>query len=137
MASRKTVLLAEDEPNIVESLNFLLQKAGFEVNVVTDGRQALEQAFNQKPDMLVLDVVLPEIDGYEVLRRLRADQRTQGLPILMLTAKSQSEDRESALKYGADAFMTKPFANAEFTAAVRQLSRADDRDPLSKSDKNI
>lgn len=127
MTAAKRVLLAEDEPNIVESLTFLLERAGFEVSVASDGRQALGAALESPPDVLVLDVMLPELDGYEVLRQLRADGRAAGLPVLMLTAKGQREDRETALECGADMFMTKPFANAEITAAVVQLaSRSDD-----------
>ena len=118
----KRVLLAEDEPNIVESLTFLLERAGFEVGVETDGRQALESVLANVPDVLVLDVMLPELDGYEILRRLRADQRAESLPVLMLTAKGQREDRETALECGADLFITKPFANAELVAAVERLA---------------
>ncbi len=121
------VLLAEDEPNIVESLTFLLERAGFEVAVETDGRQALDAALGHVPDVLILDVMLPELDGYEVLRQLRSDPRTGKLPVIMLTAKGQREDRETALQCGADLFITKPFANAEIIAAVKQLAlgRAD------------
>ncbi len=118
----KRVLLAEDEPNIVESLTFLIDKAGFDVTVKTDGRQALHAAFDDLPDVLILDVMLPEIDGYEVLRQLRADSRTEQLPVVMLTAKGQREDRETALQYGADLFITKPFANDEIIEAVNQLA---------------
>ena len=118
----KTVLLAEDEPNIVESLTFLLERAGFQIKVANDGRQALNTALEQLPAVLVLDLMLPELDGYEVLRRLRADPRGEKLPVLMLTAKGQRIDRETALECGADLFMTKPFANSEITAAVVELA---------------
>ena len=118
----KRVLVAEDEPNIVESLTFLLERAGFEVSVETGGRQALDAVREQMPDVLVLDVMLPEMDGYEILRQLRADRRAEALPVLMLTAKGQREDRETALECGADLFMTKPFANADIVAAVERLA---------------
>lgn len=118
----KRVLVAEDEPNIVESLTFLLERAGFVVSVKTDGRQALEAALSDEPDVLILDVMLPALDGYEVLRQIRSDRRSENLPVLMLTAKGQQEDRETALECGADIFMTKPFANAEIIAAVEQLA---------------
>ena len=118
----KTVLLAEDEPNIVESITFLLERAGFDVIVATDGRQALDMALSHSPNVMVLDLMLPEIDGYEVLRRLRADPQGENLPVLMLTAKGQRIDRETALECGANLFMTKPFANAEITAAVVKLA---------------
>ncbi|MEQ9643229.1 MAG: response regulator [Alphaproteobacteria bacterium] len=118
----KRVLIAEDEPNIVESLTFLLERAGFDVTVETDGKQALRAALEGLPDVLVLDVMLPELDGYEILRRLRADPKASGLPVLILTAKGQREDRETALDSGADLFITKPFANAEVVAAVEKLA---------------
>ena len=118
----KRILVAEDEPNIVESLTFLLERAGFSVSVKTDGHQTLVAALQDNPDVLILDVMLPGIDGYEVLRRLRADRRCEKLPVLMLTAKGQREDRETALECGADVFMTKPFSNAEIVSAVEQLA---------------
>ena len=118
----KRVLLAEDEPNIAESITFLLERAGFEVTVENDGRGALEAVMADSPDVLVLDVMLPGLDGYEILRTLRADRDCESLPVLMLTAKGQREDREMALKCGADLFITKPFSNAEIVAAVRKLA---------------
>tara|TARA_B100000427_G_scaffold173986_1_gene144536 strand:- start:220 stop:597 length:378 start_codon:yes stop_codon:yes gene_type:complete len=118
----KRVLLAEDEPNIVESLTFILERSGFQVGVTTTGRQALAEATTETPDILILDVMLPEMDGYEVLRQLRADERTKTLPVLMLTAKGQREDRETAIACGADLFITKPFVNSELIAAVQQLA---------------
>jgi DNA-binding response OmpR family regulator len=116
------ILLAEDEANILTSLTFLLERAGYIVSVETEGPKALETAILTTPDVLVLDVMLPEMDGYEILRRLRATPATQKLPVLMLTAKGQREDRETALKYGADLFITKPFANAEIIKAIGQLA---------------
>ena len=118
----KRVLRAEDEPNIVESLTFLLERAGFKVEVQSDGRQVVSAAKADTPDVLILDVMLPGLDGYEILRQLRADQRSESLPVLMLTAKGQREDRETALEHGADLFMTKPFANSEIVAAVKELA---------------
>ena len=118
----KRVLLAEDEANIAESISFLLQRAGFEVTVESDGRRALDAVMAETPDVLVLDVMLPGLDGYEILRKLRADPRGETLPVLMLTAKGQREDREMALKCGANLFITKPFSNAEIVSAVRKLA---------------
>ncbi|MEM6487499.1 MAG: response regulator [Pseudomonadota bacterium] len=115
------VLLAEDEPSIVASLSFLLGRAGFAVDVETNGERVVERAIAAPPALLVLDVMLPGIDGFEALRRLRASARCLTLPIVMLTAKGQREDRETALRLGADAFISKPFANAEVVDAVRRL----------------
>lgn len=118
----KQVLLAEDEPNIVESLRFLLGRAGFDVVACEDGRSALETALDARPDVMVLDVMLPEMDGFEVLRQLRADRHAGNVPVLMLTAKGQREDRERAMRAGADMFITKPFANSDLVSAVEQLA---------------
>ena len=118
----KRVLLAEDELNIVESLSYLLERAGYEISVETDGRDALQTALSDTPDVLVLDVMLPGLDGYEILRQLRTDERTKDLPILMLTAKGQAEDRQTAFDLGADMFITKPFSNTDITDAVNALS---------------
>ena len=119
----KRVLLAEDEPNIVVSLTFLLERAGFEVESHSNGDDALQAATASPPDVMVLDVMMPGLDGFEVLRRLRADDDDDvRLPVLMLTAKGQREDRETALKLGADRFITKPFSNADVVAAVQELA---------------
>lgn len=116
------VLLAEDEPNIVESLTFLLERAGFDVACEMNGQRALEAALTTLPDVMILDVMLPGLDGLEILRRLRADARGQSLPVLILTAKGQREDREQALNSGANLFIAKPFSNSEVIAAVIELA---------------
>jgi DNA-binding response OmpR family regulator len=121
----RRVLLAEDEPNIVESLTFLLERSGFEVVSETDGARALASVQADPPDVLVLDVMLPSLDGLEILRSLRADPRCAHVPVLMLTAKGQREDRENALSNGANMFVTKPFSNAELIAAVKELAGGD------------
>ena len=120
----KRVILAEDEPNIVESLRFLLARAGFEVGVCESSQRALDTVLADPPDVLVLDVMLPELDGLEVLRQMRAHDRGQSVPVLMLTAKGQREDRERAIEAGANLFITKPFSNAELVAAVEELAAA-------------
>jgi len=116
------VLLAEDEPNIVESLTFLLRREGFEVEVHLNGAEALSAALAAPPDVVILDVMLPQLDGFEILRRLRSDTRSENLPVIILTAKGQREDRETALVEGADRFITKPFSNAELVDAVKGLA---------------
>lgn len=118
----KRVLLAEDEPNIVETLRFLLGRAGFRVDVCENGREALQSALSAPPDVLVLDMMLPEMSGLDILRNLRKDQACAAMPILMLTAKGQREDRERAIEAGVDVFLTKPFANADLVAAVQELA---------------
>ena len=118
----KRVLVAEDEPNIAESLSFLLTRAGFDVAVESDGTAALAALEAAPPDVLVLDVMLPGVDGYEILRHVRADDTLRALPVVMLTAKSQPEDRRTALDAGADLFVTKPFSNADIVTAVERLT---------------
>lgn len=118
----RRVLIVEDEPHIVESLSFLLAREGFDVASLSDGAAAFEALAKSRPDVLVLDVMLPGMNGFDLLRRLRATPDLVDLPVLMLTAKGQRRDREIAESAGADRFMTKPFSNAEVVAAVVELS---------------
>ena len=119
---QKRVLLVEDEPNIVISLRYLLTRAGFTVDVEEIGSRALAAALDNPPDVAILDIMLPEMNGFEILEALRADPRGARLPVLMLTAKGQREDRERAIRAGADRFVTKPFSNADLVAAVHDLA---------------
>lgn len=116
------ILLAEDEASIVASLTFLLGRAGFAVEVEPNGERAVGRALAMPPAVMLLDVMLPGIDGFEALRRLRAEPVTRALPVVMLTAKGQREDRERAMACGADLFISKPFGNAELVEAVRMLA---------------
>ena len=115
------VLIAEDEPGILDSLDFILKRAGWSVRSVTDGEAALEMASLQKPRVMVLDVMLPKRSGFEVLKQLRADAATRDMPILILTAKGQKQDKVQAEELGASAFITKPYANAHVVEVVGQL----------------
>ena len=117
----KRVLLIEDEPNIIEAIRYVLQRDGFAVDTHSDGKSALEAILDRRPDVLILDVMLPNRSGYDILRDLRSQDGTADLPVLMLTARGQKKDREMAELYGASRFMTKPFSNAEMLAAVREL----------------
>jgi two-component system, OmpR family, response regulator len=115
------VLIAEDEPSILESLDFILRRAGWSIDSVTDGEAVLDRVRRNRPRVLVLDVMLPRRSGFDVLKLLRADADTQDLPVLILTAKGQQQDRRIAEDLGADAFVTKPYSNAEVVDAVRNL----------------
>jgi two-component system OmpR family response regulator len=115
------ILIAEDEPSILESLDFILRRAGWTISSVTDGDAALEAVRRLKPRLVVLDVMLPKRSGFDVLKQIRANVETQALPVLILTAKGQQQDRRIAEQLGADVFVTKPYANAEVVGAVRQL----------------
>ncbi len=118
--SRK-VLLIEDEPNIIEAIRFLLSRDGWSVHTHANGADAIEEVARINPDLLVLDMMLPGRSGMDILRDLRADPATDSLPVLMLTARGQSRDRDMAEKAGVSRFMTKPFSNAEVLDAVREL----------------
>ncbi|MGR3659649.1 MAG: response regulator transcription factor [Paracoccaceae bacterium] len=117
----KRVLLIEDEPNIIEAIRYILSRDGFAVDTHSDGSTALQAIAAKAPDMVILDVMLPNKSGFEILRELRSDAATEGLPVLMLTARGQKKDREMAERFGASQFMTKPFSNSEMLESVRTL----------------
>ncbi|KAA0218827.1 MAG: response regulator [Lautropia sp.] len=121
MATR--VLIAEDEPNIVESLSFVLGREGFEVSAALDGQSALERLRTDPPDLMILDVMLPRVNGFEVLKQAKADPALRSIPVIVLTAKGQVHDRRMAEELGVDGFMTKPFSNREIVEQVRRLVR--------------
>ena len=115
------VLLIEDEPNIIEAMRFLLVRDGWTVDTHSDGTDAVDVARAAQPDLGVLDMMLPGKSGMDILRELREIAEFANLPVLMLTARGQSRDREMAEKAGVSRFMTKPFSNAEVLTAVRDL----------------
>jgi DNA-binding response OmpR family regulator len=116
------ILIVEDEPNIVESLSFILRRAGFDVETATDGAQALDRVRRQPFSALVLDIMLPGMNGFDVLKAIRADRALAALPVIVLTAKGQADDRRTAEAMGASAFITKPFSNAEVVKHVSRLA---------------
>ena len=115
------ILLVEDEGNILEAITFILSRAGWEVQGHGNGATALDAVRRVTPDLVVLDVMLPGRSGLEILRDLRADAATADLPVLMLTARGQAKDRETALELGATAYLTKPFSNADLVATIDRL----------------
>lgn len=117
----RRVLLIEDEPNIVEAIRFLLMRDGWQVDAHSDGADAIDVIVAAKPDLVILDVMLPGKSGMDVLRGLREIEEMRDLPVLMLTARGQSRDRDMAERAGVSRFMTKPFSNAEVLTAVRDL----------------
>jgi len=116
-----SVLLIEDEPNIIEAIRFILSRDGWRVDTHSDGLTALDAVRARRPDLVVLDVMLPNRSGYDILHDLREDPEFKELPVLMLTARGQKKDRELAEKLGASRFMTKPFSNGEVLETVRTL----------------
>lgn len=116
------VLLIEDERNIVEAISFILSREGWRVDTHANGVDATDAVKRAHPDVIVLDVMLPGKSGHEILREIKADPDICDVPVLMLTARGQSRDREMAEAAGVSRFMTKPFANADVVAAIRDLS---------------
>lgn len=115
------VLVVDDEPNIVLSLEFLMQQAGFDVITAGDGEQALARVAEQAPDLILLDISLPGISGFDVLEQLRADPIHARLPIIMLTAHGREVEREKGMALGADDYVTKPFSTQALVDKVQAL----------------
>ncbi len=121
--SSKTILVVDDEANIRDLARLYLEKEGFQVMIATNGRQALEQVRRDEPALVVLDLMLPELDGWEVCRRIRSNSN---LPIIMLTARDDDVDKIVGLELGADDYLTKPFNPRELVARVRAVLRRSD-----------
>lgn len=115
------VLVVDDEPNILLSLEFLMQRAGFEVMTAEDGENALERVAEDMPDILLLDISLPGISGFDVLEQLRRDPAHARLPIIMLTAHGREVEREKGMALGADDYITKPFSTQTLVEKVQAL----------------
>ena len=119
-----SILIVEDEPNIVESLSFLLEREGYAVSAVADGDTALRILRQAPPGLLILDVMLPGRNGFEILKAIRANGSLASLPVVVLTAKGQEKDRRTALDLGANAFITKPFSNQDLVDQINRISTA-------------
>ncbi len=117
-----SVLIAEDEPHIVESLSFVLELEGYAVRAALDGEAALRELRSSAPDLLILDLMLPRLNGFEVLKTAKADPTLRQIPVIVLTAKGQAQDRRMVEEIGAEGFMTKPFSNREIVQRVRELA---------------
>ncbi len=118
------VLIAEDEPHIIESLSFVLGREGFDVSAVLDGESVIEHLRSERPNVVILDVMLPQLNGFEVLKRIKSDPSLAAIPVIILTAKGQAQDRRMAEEIGVDGFMTKPFSNRDIVDEVRRLTQA-------------
>jgi DNA-binding response OmpR family regulator len=117
----KRVLVVDDEPNIVMSLRFLMEREGFEVEVAPTGEAALEALGQAPADLVLLDVMMPKLDGFEVCQRIRGNPVWAGTKIVMLTAKGREVERDKGLALGADEYVTKPFSTRELVARVKQI----------------
>ncbi len=120
----RTILVVDDEPNIVLSLEFIMKQAGFEVRVARDGNEAIEAFEASIPDLVLLDVMMPNRDGYDVCQTIRANPAWQDVHIIMLTAKGRDIEREKGMALGADEYITKPFSTRQVIARVEQFFEA-------------
>ena len=120
-AVKPRILVVDDEPDIIELVEFNLKQAGYAVITAEDGAEALKKARTQTPDLIILDVMLPEMDGFEICKTLRLDPVTAKLPIIMLTAKAAEIDRVLGLELGADDYLTKPFSPRELLLRVKKI----------------
>ena len=119
--AQPVVLAADDDDDILELVTFRLERSGFTVLQAHDGEQALELAQAARPDLAVLDVMMPKLDGFEVTRRLRADERTRRIPVILLTARAQDADVQQGFEAGADDYLRKPFSPQELRARVQAI----------------
>lgn len=119
--AKPRVLIVEDEPHIVLSLEFLLQRAGYETAAATDGVEGLDLVRRLHPDVVLLDIMLPRRNGYEVCQAIKADPGLRAIPVIMLSAKGQEVEVLKGLELGAASYVTKPFGNADILEAVRAV----------------
>jgi len=132
------VLIVEDEPPLVELLSYNLEKAGFQIHIARDGEEAVLAVEERKPDLILLDWMLPYVSGIEICRRIRRNPETRNVPIIILTARGEEDDRIRGLEAGADDYVVKPFSPSELVARVRAVLRrtrpAFDKDSLTYGD---
>jgi two-component system alkaline phosphatase synthesis response regulator PhoP len=128
---KNTILIVEDEKDIVKMLEYNLKKEGFKVLSVRNGEDAIDAAKSEHPELIILDLMLPGIDGLEVCKTLKGDAKTASIPVIMLTAKSQESDKVVGLELGADDYVTKPFSPRELIARIKAvLRRGKEKDKL-------
>ena len=128
MADKKKILAVDDERHIVRLVQVNLERAGYEVVTAFDGKEALEKVEAENPDLVVLDVMMPYMDGFEVLQNLRKNQATRDLPVIMLTAKAQDADVFRGWQSGVDCYLTKPFNPMELLSFVKRIFTAQQED---------
>ena len=124
---KNRILLVEDEESLLKLESILLSSKGYSVTGVMDGRSALEEINARKPDLVVLDIMLPELDGFEVCKRIKENPETADIPVVMLTAKKNSQDYARGMQVGADAYVTKPFKSAQVIELIEGLLRNSSR----------
>ena len=117
----KRILIADDEPNIVVSLEFLMKQRGYDIRVVSNGAEALEAIGEFRPDLILLDVMMPRVSGYDVCQKVRENPEWQGIKIIMLSAKGRDVEVTKGIAIGADAYVTKPFSTRDLIAKVGEM----------------
>ena len=121
MSEQRDVMIVDDDPHVVKSLSFVLNKEGFNIRITSDGEEALAKIRESKPSLMLLDVMMPKKNGYEVCQEVKGDPDLSDIYIIMLTAKGQEADRDEGLNMGADEFMTKPFSPMKIVERVREI----------------
>jgi len=129
--TRERILVVDDEPDILSILVYQLSREGYRVSTAVNGRSAIDTAIEEGPDLVVLDLMLPELDGYEVLEHLRQNDSTKEIPVILLTARSAEEERLRGFERGADDYVTKPFSPRELVARVKALLKRTQAAPLA------
>lgn len=124
MDGKKRVLLAEDHPGTIEVMQTELEVLGYEVVVAQDGQEAVEKAATESPDLIVMDIIMPKLDGFQATARIRENPRTRDIPILAATALARPGDRERCLESGCDGYIAKPFTHRQLGAAIDRLFEA-------------
>ena len=125
------ILIVEDEIDIAQLVSFNLERAGYSVDIVHDGREGLEKILKDQPNLVILDLMLPGMDGYQILKEMQRDTRSHSIPVLMLTAKSQIDDRIKGLELGADDYLTKPFSPKELILRAQAILKRNRTTPGS------
>lgn len=125
------ILIVEDEIDIANLVAFNLERSGFQVTIASDGREGLEKVLQEQPSLVILDLMLPGMDGYQVLKEMQRDSRSHAIPVLMLTAKGQIDDRIKGLELGADDYITKPFSPKELILRVKAIIKRNRSTPGS------
>lgn len=127
----QSILIVEDEVDIANLISFNLERAGYSVDMAHDGNEGLQRILKEQPDLVILDLMLPSMDGYQILKEMQRDTRTHSIPVLMLTAKGQTEDRIKGLESGADDYLTKPFSPKELLLRVQAILKRNRSSPGS------
>jgi len=117
----KKILIVDDEPNILRSLTYILEKEGYDCKTASNGEEALKQIKEDKPDLILLDIMIPKVDGMEVCRRVKSSPGLKDIYVIILSAKGQKADKEEGLSCGADEYITKPFSPAEMAGRINEI----------------